>query len=623
MNASEFAFLALGLVLGLVSGAALVEVFRSRPPAPREVRLVVAPDSVPRRRSVTLSEDAFVQPGPEPAHGGPADRRRLDRTAEPWTANTRAASGTGVRSPLPPAGAGDLASSPPLAGPTAPRRVPEQGARALPFPTAQLTHPPDDPGPGVAIPIHHEPDPTLASLRASISRASTTEAAPAPRTAPAGRTRRGHAATAVVERAVGTAAPPAAAPRTARRRTRVAPAADDPAPDGRRPGDGERAAADDACTEVRRVADERCAVARRARERADVAHSALRAAQRAHDEQLAVAEQASLVADPRAIRTAKDAAQERFREARAGAVSAEALEAAASHWLDEVNRIDQAARDAAASGQRGEAAAASLRPAIQRLTVEADTARISAETADATCVAARQEVADCHGAADRDPARTGPWAAQPSVGSVGLPDRREGDDASALEAALSAAGPGEPAILRVLRGDRAAMSRIVEGLAGDDPAGRTHWQRAISALIDAILARSIEAAVLTFPLVHSFWGAFSLGQSRDIVAALSSLGYRFDGLGGWLDDRIPSQGDLSLAIGYAGLDPMRMRHWPSEAEMRELFAQVEVAADQYLAGAAGGLTLGELVSLLGRRADALPELWNEWARVRPLLLAGA
>jgi len=37
----------------------------------------------------------------------------------------------------------------------------------------------------------------------------------------------------------------------------------------------------------------------------------------------------------------------------------------------------------------------------------------------------------------------------------------------------------------------------------------------------------------------------------------------------------------------------------------------------------GGLTLGELVSLLGRRADALPELWNEWARVRPLLLAGA
>jgi hypothetical protein len=34
------------------------------------------------------------------------------------------------------------------------------------------------------------------------------------------------------------------------------------------------------------------------------------------------------------------------------------------------------------------------------------------------------------------------------------------------------------------------------------------------------------------------------------------------------------------------------------------------------------LTLGELISLLGRRADPLAELWNEWGKVRPLLLAG-
>jgi hypothetical protein len=36
--------------------------------------------------------------------------------------------------------------------------------------------------------------------------------------------------------------------------------------------------------------------------------------------------------------------------------------------------------------------------------------------------------------------------------------------------------------------------------------------------------------------------------------------------------------------------------------------------------AAQGLTLGELLSLLGRRADALIDLWNAWGRVRPLLL---
>ena len=45
-----------------------------------------------------------------------------------------------------------------------------------------------------------------------------------------------------------------------------------------------------------------------------------------------------------------------------------------------------------------------------------------------------------------------------------------------------------------------------------------------------------------------------------------------------------------------------------------------VAAGDYLAGAAGGLTLGEMIDVLGGRAEALTELWNNWDRVRPLLL---
>ena len=55
VTASEFAFLALGLVLGAGRRrGALVEVLRGRPPAPREVRVTVAPDAIPRRRSATL-----------------------------------------------------------------------------------------------------------------------------------------------------------------------------------------------------------------------------------------------------------------------------------------------------------------------------------------------------------------------------------------------------------------------------------------------------------------------------------------------------------------------------------------------------------------------------------------
>ena len=114
---------------------------------------------------------------------------------------------------------------------------------------------------------------------------------------------------------------------------------------------------------------------------------------------------------------------------------------------------------------------------------------------------------------------------------------------------------------------------------------------------------------------------FTRSQARDIAGALASLGYRHDGFGGWADDRVPSQRDLSLAVGYAGLDPMRIRRWPSETEMPDLLRDVTVAADEYVWEAAGGLTLGELVTLLGRRADPLAELWNEWGNVRPLLLS--
>jgi hypothetical protein len=139
-------------------------------------------------------------------------------------------------------------------------------------------------------------------------------------------------------------------------------------------------------------------------------------------------------------------------------------------------------------------------------------------------------------------------------------------------------------------------------------------------LVDAILADSIAAGSLAFPQDHPFWGPFSQEQDREIAGALSSLGYRFDGLGGWVDGRIPSQRDLSLALGYAGLDPMRIRHWPTEAEMSELFSDVQVAAAEHLAASAGDLTLGELVTMLGRRADGLAEVWNHWGRIRPLLL---
>lgn len=89
MTASEFAFLALGMVLGVATGAALAMVIRARPPAPREIRVTVSTDAVPRRPPATLS--GLVPPGAGAvaigARGGPADPANLvaadDRSRTP------------------------------------------------------------------------------------------------------------------------------------------------------------------------------------------------------------------------------------------------------------------------------------------------------------------------------------------------------------------------------------------------------------------------------------------------------------------------------------------------------------------------------------------------------------
>jgi len=364
------------------------------------------------------------------------------------------------------------------------------------------------------------------------------------------------------------------------------------------------------CAEERRISDERCELATRARALADIAADTSRAAQRTYDAHEAAAVTAAWRADPRAVHDAKEAAQGGFRAAVGAAATPEQHEAAARDWLNEINRINTEAREATGTAAAEHAAAAEIGARLERLGLEADAARIGAENADAACLAARVAVAECEERTTSDSSSflvTPSSAAEPRL-----------DDDERLGLALEAGG--EPRIFRLLRGDRAAMTTLVGAIAGDDPDARRRWQLLLTGLVEAIVADAIEAAALEFPQDHPLWGAFTRTQDRDIVQALASLGYRFDGLGGWTDDRHPSQRDLSLALGYAGLDPMRVRHGPNEEAMDELLRDVTVAADEYLAGIAGNLTLAEMVAMLGRRADGLAEIWNDWGRVRPLLL---
>jgi hypothetical protein len=594
VSASEFAFLAFGLLLGMAVGAAMIEVARSRPPARREVRVTVAPNSIPARRAATLAEGTSTTDSFAPARGGPGDRRWLDREdPAPGDESARfakAGNGTPVRSGGPAAPAFQLATA---AGRFAPAARGDRG----PASRGDV-----DPPRSVGISIAGGSDPTMSAFRATAPATPTT--APA---APTSADTQGDPVTI----AVATLDRPVASTKATRA---SAGAATDAPETGAGATDG---AADGACADQRRMADERCAVATRARDGAREAVEALRAAQRAYDDHASRADAEAATADPRAVRSAKESAQVAFRHARSMARSRDAIETAARDWLNEINRINRVTRDASVQAERHRASANELAHGLERLSVEADAARISAESAGEACVAAREAVAACEEAAAM--AAAGARTTSPPA----APDDGAARDEEPFEpgSAMGSRAGEDAAIIRLLRGDREVLTRIVATLSGGNDAERIRWQRSIGDLLEALVARAIEAATFDFPQDHPFWGPFSRSQGRDITAALSSLGFRHDGFGGWVDDHAPSQRDLSLAVGYAGLDPMRIRHWPADQEMHDLMKDVTVAADEYVWEAAGALTLGELVSLLGRRADALTELWNEWGTVRPLLLS--
>jgi len=384
----------------------------------------------------------------------------------------------------------------------------------------------------------------------------------------------------------------------------------------------------DPCGPARTAVQEACSLADRMNALAHASAERLQDARRAYDEHAGRRERAVAAADPRAVRAAKDEAQAAFRTARLGARERGALETAAREWLREIDRVNARTREAARLMAREDAARGGLLQSVERLGVEADGARIAAESAAEVCLNARIALANCEeadrlglgrstttgtlapaswvtGGAPVTPTRD-PAAATPAMGS---------DSAAGLSVAAA-----EPAVLPLLAGDHDVMRRIAATLAEGDAEAEGRWQLRLTALVEAVRGRAIDGAALTFP-EDGFWGPYTQVQGREIAAALAALGYRYDGHEGFADGRVPGQRELSLAIGYAGLDPMRIRLWPSEAELPRLFAGVQVDSGHFVAEAAGELTLGDMIDLLGRRAEELSDLWNAWGRVRPLLLS--
>lgn len=411
MIASEFAFLALGLVLGAASGAALVIVLRSRPPAP-EVRVTVSHDAVPRR-SATLSSDAFVTSATEPARGGPADRRRLDRPEEP-----SGESETGEnRARL----AAAAVSRPGLLGRTSVPFGPSVTARAV-------------------VSIEPERDAALDALRTPGARAAARMF---------GFDNPGVSA--------GPAAPAAMAP---------------------------------------------------------------------------------------------------------------------------------------------QATGGSVAIAIQPMT------ETSAPAAQPAAIAITP----------RAPAATPVMAPAAAVAPVVLSP----SETTAADPELDLIDQ-TPALTRILRGDHHALFAVAAALATDGSGDRRAWEVAVRSVADAIVARTIAAGWLDFPAGNAFWDSFTLSQCRDIAGALAADGHRFDGIDGWADNRVPTYRDLTIAVAGAGLEPRRIRAWPSQEEIDDLYLEVTAAPDTFVAMEAPNLDLEELHELVGFGDTDRGLVWANWDRVRAVL----
>ncbi len=376
---------------------------------------------------------------------------------------------------------------------------------------------------------------------------------------------------------------------------------------------------DDPCASQRRVVEESCALADRLGAMLMAAREDLRKVQHAlamHEERQ---ERATHDADPREVQRRKVDAFAAFRLARASARGRSDLESAATAWLRAIDDVNRRLIEARRVLETERHEAGPLVVALEKRTMAVDRARVAAEQASAACREAREHLAACEEAGGGAGPLGRPPGASPAPGRIAARDGTDGREAAV--GAERAGAAVRPRIVALLEGDATERDVVAIGLAGGEPGAADRWAELLDDLVAAIIDRALEDSRFVFPRDHSFWGLFRGDECREVAVALAALGFHPIPGAGWADGRVPGRRDLSLAVGYAGQDPQRIRIWPTEAELAHLFDETAADVVGFLFETAGDLTLGEMVSLLGRRAEQLTPLWNAWGRARPLLLA--
>jgi hypothetical protein len=412
------------------------------------------------------------------------------------------------------------------------------------------------------------------------------------------------------------------------------------------PGKSERARelAAELADSPQRLVETRCALAEMARAEAEAASSRAMEAKRLCEEQAAVALRAQSEIDPAAIQAAKDEAHRSFRAAVDAARTRMNMEAAATVWLEAINRINGQSRVARLHIRHEREFADALLAQATRLEDMAEASAAMAESAAKACRAAQEALAagvdvTVHAMdAVRVAGAAPPQAPEPVAVAAATASASVSAAASTAPSAVPPASPpageSEPpsdglvidlrspdpqVIVRLMRRDGRILRLLADRLAGPDAAARSRWGLLLSSFVDAIAAKAIDDACLAFPAENPFWRQFTPAEAREVARGLAALGFRYDGFGAFADGRVPAHRELAMAVGATGLLPARVRFWPKPEGAAELYRGVSASGDVFIATRAPGLTLGELVRLLGHRAELLADLWNEWPRVRPLL----
>jgi len=371
------------------------------------------------------------------------------------------------------------------------------------------------------------------------------------------------------------------------------------------------------CGPARNEVDTRCVEAERLAGAAAAQQGRLREARQKLAEASAARASVTQVRDWRRFNELKENARVAYHEALGAATGQGAVPAAAAQWLSEIDRLnrelDLAERRADDINRR----AANLESALPRIELAADAARIAAEAAQAACLEARRSLAACEEEARRVASGRIGTSASLNQPAVPPPDHAGADATSAPPVRQV------PPISLMLRGDRQGLLGLALRLADETGVEAGRLQLLLLELRESIAIRALEDHALAFPDDHPFWSQFSTDESRRLAVSLSSMGYHFDGIGGWADGRAPTVRELAEALSHGGHDPRSLRRPAGQVAIDGMWQGTGVLVENYLVSKAPGLALNEMTALLGPRAARLSELWDMWGRLRPLLLPSA